>query len=77
MFVDTQGWISVDVCEGNDNCQVEIDAGGDEPLSQGATLANILEATDYIFTCFRELLDKLGVGLLLVQEELEEVFLYS
>ena len=76
-FVDTQGWVSVDVCEGRSSSLVEIDTDEDEPLPQDTTLASVLEAADYIFTWFRGPLEKLSVGLLVLQEELEEVVLYS
>jgi len=73
VFVDTQGWACRSSCS-----VVDVDANDElEPLPPDTTLESILEAADYIFTWFREPLEKLGVGLLVLQEELEDVVLYS
>ena len=56
---------------------VDVEKSDNEDEHEDTTMASIYDAVDYIFTWFKEPLKKLGVGLLVLRDELEEVVCYS
>ena len=85
VFVDTQSWL----CKGNESNEdmgsslihlsnPDAEAAELEPDdSVDSTLASIYDVVDYITSSFKEPLEKQGVGLLSLRDEIEEVVCYS
>lgn len=74
VFIDTQSWLN----KGNEDMGSSLidlsnsDAEGElEP--DDSTMASIYDTVDYITTSFKEPLEKQGVGLLTLRDEIEEV----
>ena len=78
VFIDTQNWVN----KGNEDTGSSlIDLSNsdaeDELEPDDSTIESIYSAVNYITTSFKEPLEKQGVGLLTLRDEIEEVVCYS
>jgi len=75
VFIDTQSWVR----NGNDmgSSLIDLSSSDTELEPDDSTMASIYDAVDYITSSFKEPLEKQGVGLLALRDEIEEVVCYS
>ena len=78
VFIDTQNWVN----KGNESMGSSLiglsnSDAEDELEPDDSTIASIYGAVDYITTSFKEPLQKQGVGLLILRDEIEKVVCHS